>query len=295
MSLGDALFPSTETCLDCHDAADLADYGYEKMPKAGQPILEFSHKQHLGEGMDCLQCHADLVQDAAVGKDTAMETVNTSHASCAECHVETEAASACQQCHIDLSALRPLNHDFDFLHTHQVDARESLYACESCHSQEESCTSCHHGDNIEYLSHPRVWIYTHAQDAMKQVSDCASCHETETFCNSCHIEEGIRPADHFNAGRWLPPGNEHGLAARRDITQCASCHEEDDPNCTSCHRDSDNRLGTDRHLNIHPPNYRDVDWNGPWHDDDSASCFACHASSSRRTKVGFCTYCHSLD
>jgi len=285
-----ALFPKVEVCVDCHETEDLKAYGYDPMPEVPGAILDFSHVLHLTqESVTCATCHADHAGTAA-----AEGAERPGHAVCGACHVEVDAESSCNLCHLNLAALKPLDHRGDFVHEHQFEARDQG-SCAACHRQEASCTRCHHGENISFLSHDRTWLYTHAEDARKGITDCSACHESRTFCAPCHQDEGVRPTDHLVAAEWLEPGNRHAEEARRDITVCASCHETSDPLCVTCHRDADNILGTDSRLDIHPDGWRDLDWKGPWHDDDGATCFLCHDSSSRRTKVGFCTYCHALD
>jgi hypothetical protein len=280
--LGQEVFPSTETCRQCHESSDLESWGWARIPAKRSPKLNYSHAKHLAQGLECARCHA-----AYAGQGEG----RPSHETCRECHAEVEQTSACGMCHLDLGVLKPLDHDPDYLHTHQFQAR-GFGDCEACHASSSTCTTCHHGENIAELSHARTWLYAHGQQARGELSVCTDCHDTESFCTPCHVEEGIRPADHFDVGRWLPPVAEHGRAARRDIALCAGCHETADPICVNCHRDDDNRLGTDP--NIHPEGWEDVEWEGPWHEDDAADCFLCHDPSSRRTRVGFCTYCHSF-
>jgi hypothetical protein len=283
------LYPAPSQCLDCHEDSELAAWGYDEMPSPPPPHLEFSHRRHLEQELECDACHGGLTDTTLVA-----ERSRPGHGVCGDCHDEIRGDSACETCHLNLAVLRPLDHERDFLHTHQFQAR-GFEDCQRCHQQAALCTRCHHGENISFLSHERTWLFTHAEESRKQMTDCRGCHDTRDFCTPCHQEEGVRPADHLDAAAWLPPGNLHASEARRDISLCASCHEEADPLCVGCHRDADNQLGTDRNLNIHPDNWRDIDWEGPWHQDDSESCFLCHDRTSRTTRVGFCTYCHSLD
>jgi len=289
--LGTPVYPAIDVCQECHEDADLTEYGYATMPKVPRPILRFSHKMHLEvEDTECATCHGSF-SNAAADTDSIMVAGlgAPGHDVCGACHAETDAASECGQCHLELAALLPLDHERDYLHTHQFNARETAN-CVACHGQSDNCVQCHHGENIDFLSHNRIWLYEHAQTSMKQFTECATCHDSETFCTPCHQEAGVKPSDHLNAASWISPGNLHGVEARRDIEQCASCHEDADPLCVSCHRDWDDRLGTQR--SIHADDWRSTGWNGPWHQDDGWNCYMCHPSSTTQEGKGFCTYCH---
>lgn len=168
--------------------------------------------------------------------------------------------------------IRPVNHDVDWLERHGAVARADANDCASCH-QEEDCASCH----VENLSepfavHPPNYETIHAVDARLDQNNCTDCHKVETFCASCHartdvsaIEPDTPPARvEFHPPGWLDATNpaNHGVAARRNITECASCHQEQD--CVTCHQG----------INPHPPEFRLNCSN--WLEADPRPCAKCH-------------------
>jgi hypothetical protein len=280
----DNLIPQKSVCIDCHTDEDLGNYGWTGPRTISHDIPKFSHAQHLAmEGVDCDRCHGALNDTMMVG--TAKGSIG--HPVCFACHDGKTAPKECEACHSDMSRLRPLDHDTDYMHTHQFAARGSAGRCEECHRQSESCGECHYGENVLFPSHPRNYAYTHAQDARKHENDCVSCHSNETFCNDCHASEGIRPTNHDN--QWTSGANHHAAEAKRDIQYCAACHQEDEPVCVRCHQDRAPGKGNDR--SIHPGNFDQYGVHGPWHDDSSYYCYDCHRRST--APDGFCGYCHS--
>jgi hypothetical protein len=168
--------------------------------------------------------------------------------------------------------LRPRNHEVGWVERHGVVARASSSDCMSCH-QEEDCASCHVENLAEPFSvHPPNFEVVHAVDARLDQDNCTDCHKVETFCASCHIRtrvSAIEPDDpparvEFHPPGWIDPSspNNHGVAARRNITECASCHQERD--CVTCHQG----------INPHPPQFR---LNcGRWLKADARACATCH-------------------
>ncbi len=147
-------------------------------------------------------------------------------------------SSVCMDCHDEeiLSALpeRPASHFTNHRHEHQFQARTGENDCMMCHSESESCTQCHLGENIDVIAHERDWLYTHALDARQGSENCASCHDTKTYCTDCHMQMGIKPGDHFPTGNWVHPSG-HGDAARFDLGSCVTCHGGPEPVCKNCH------------------------------------------------------------
>lgn len=170
--------------------------------------------------------------------------------------------------------LRPADHTIEWMQRHGAVARSASDDCMSCH-QEEDCLSCHTEDLSEFFSiHPPNYAVAHAIDAQLDSQDCTSCHQVETFCTECHMRAGVSAMEDFappphadyHPPGWLDasnPGN-HGVRARRDITDCASCHREQD--CVTCH------IG----VNPHPPEFR-LNCRA-WLNADARSCAQCHGS-----------------
>ena len=153
-------------------------------------------------------------------------------------------------------------HDLNFRFTHGIAAKGKLTECQTCHSTEKFCTTCHEaGGNVN--------------------------------------QAVFKPASHLLAGFTTlgvgSGGGEHARLAKRDIESCAACHSPEgaDPVCITCHTDADGRKGTD-------PKTHDIgfmsDNHGYWHTDPGANCFLCHTDSNARPGgikgQKFCGYCH---
>lgn len=281
----DELRPKTDTCVNCHTAEDLTNFGYAEPGKSPGGFSKFSHEKHLGmQGVDCARCHGALIDMNMAGTGKGQ----IGHEVCYECHDGSKAPNDCESCHDNIERVRPLNHAADYLHTHQFSARGEASACEECHRQSTLCSDCHQGDNVLFDAHDKNFVFTHAEAARKHEIDCLSCH-TEQTCNDCHVQEHVKPTNHNS--NWTTGTNLHATNAKRDIGYCASCHEQDDPVCIVCHRDAHTGKGND--TSIHPSEFDDYDVHGPWHDDDTYFCYDCHRKS--QASNGFCGYCHNPD
>ncbi|MBC8366476.1 hypothetical protein H8E52_03615 [bacterium] len=184
------------------------------------PVLamEFSHELHVVENeMGCVACHPAITRGAAMPNLTV----------CLDCHDDEIGASFGET---------PRSHFGDYRFEHQFHARMSSGECVLCHNESEDCTFCHHGENVDFLSHDRNHRYNHSLDAMKGTESCYSCHGSQDYCNVCHLAEGIKPASHFEAGFGGAGG--HTDAARADVQSCIMCHDgpEPPPNCAICHQ-----------------------------------------------------------
>jgi len=75
-------------CLDCHE--DVLDFGYQIKRK----IVKFNHRQHIHEGLDCVDCHR------TAGHETMAEGTNRpSISECQDCHLkEFQGPPRNQQC-----------------------------------------------------------------------------------------------------------------------------------------------------------------------------------------------------
>jgi hypothetical protein len=304
-NLGRSHLPALETCRSCHEDADLAGWGWTEIAARESRFRGFSHAGHLAAGKDCRDCHGAMVDESLAVPGLGMP----GHALCTECHDGVREDDRCEACHSDLregrlqaslrepEMLKPMSHHPGFLHDHQFAVRLDGSGCAECHRQEDFCSTCHQGENVDFLVHGRNWLFTHALAARKNTQDCSACHRLGDDCAECHAARGIAPGDHYPLSRWrsLTAGGAHAEAARRDISICAACHDEGGAgyeSCTFCHRD-DGVRGNQSRLNIHPEGFLDDAGEGSWHEDDQASCFGCHARPASPTTRSFCTYCHA--
>lgn len=281
----DWLMPTDgELCLVCHEQEDLEIYGWEPPKERTSNFSRFSHEAHIAmEGTECALCHGALVDPTIAGTGRG----EPGHPVCMTCHNGDRADDDCSSCHDNLTIARPLDHQADYLHTHQFDARGSGDDCAECHRHSDLCSDCHQGENVLFMTHDRNYLFTHPIDARKHENDCIACHDMETFCTDCHISQGVRPANHND--NWTSGTQQHAVEARRDIGYCASCHEGDLSSCVACHSDLPGPRGADR--NIHPGGFSDYGTKGPWHDDPMYYCFDCHTHDTGMN--GFCGYCHA--
>lgn len=154
-------------------------------------------------------------------------------------------------------------HDLNFKFTHGISAKGKLADCQTCHRQDQFCSTCHTaGGNVNQLAFKPAW----------------------------HSEAGFVTIG-IGSG-----GGKHAQMARRDLESCASCHSAEvaDPTCLSCHADSDGMKGTDP--KTHVRGFM-ATVNGNWHSDPGATCFVCHTDPNARSGgmkgKGFCGYCHN--
>lgn len=227
------------------------------VPPPAQAALRFDHARHvprLGGEKSCVACHS--------AGEPQMPTMQ----SCTTCHDGASAPSTCATCHptgsdgklrgarqsID-EPLRPDNHSVDFLKRHASVAKSGMAECMACHV-EQDCASCHNASMaMPFAVHPPNFLTIHAVDARMNPGNCSDCHSVQTFCTSCHVRADVTteaphsppPRRQFHPPGWLEASaaNNHGVMARRDITECASCHGETD--CITCHAG----------INPHPPEF----------------------------------------
>jgi hypothetical protein len=290
--------PPGAFCRNCHVSIDPTQKGANQLqpyPERGlKRVLAavFSHKLHLDRGgmegkvgfhVDCVDCH----KREATSRDPQLPT----HAACARCHAQKQAAQAklvmdnCAGCHlqrnVDLKRGRVLyTDDLVFAHAdHEVDAAGDQIECRTCHDQIPDSRSA------EDVSVP----------AMQR---CAICHEDATRtpervrianCGVCHkqITAGVAPRNHLTGGsvpenHTLAFRKDHGEAAAAKDARCAYCHTglsgSPKDTCFECHQTwapKDHNLG-----------WRD-DTHGREATVERDRCAVCHTSE-------FCTACHSI-
>lgn len=260
-----ALVPAMATCNTCHNDVRASN--------------------------TCETCHTDLAGLRPVDHNRTdfvrehKQTARLSTASCASCHTQ----ESCIDCHngtdlvkVDLAGRDPISprsprlmtmdrgkstsllkvHDLNFRFTHGIAAQGKAADCQTCHSQQQFCATCHAaGGNVNQV----------------------------TFKPTTHQQAGFVT---IGVGTG---GGLHAQLARRDMETCASCHDAQgaDPTCVTCHMDSDGFKGTDP--KTHTRGFM-AGVNGDWHSDPGANCFTCHSDANARVGgvkgTGFCGYCH---
>lgn len=289
-------------CANCHEPEELATWGYSGPPKEEEAgIPRFSHNDHVAMGKTCEDCHGALANAVLAGTGQG----EPGHMVCFECHDNVVKTNNCEFCHEgmregrlnaldrDPGIMKPMSHHPAFIHDHQFRVRLDGKGCADCHRQEDFCSTCHQGESVDYLVHPRNWLYEHPVAARKNLPDCSSCHDRGTFCTECHLAEGVRPENHGDqatAIRAAWRSREHAVQARRDVALCAGCHDADNLFvCARCHQAtgiSQNSLGG----SPHDPDFASNSGHGYWHDEcapKSGSCFDCHQNDR-----DFCSRCH---
>jgi hypothetical protein len=260
------LVPAMSTCTTCHNGTQQSNA--------------------------CESCHTNLVNLRPADHDRTdfmrehKRLARLGSTTCATCHTQ----ESCNDCHLTAGLTAPDNsgrdlgttrsprintidrgksssltfvHDLNFKFTHGLAAKGKTSDCQTCHRQEEFCSSCHAGGgNVNQNAFKPAW----------------------------HRETGFVT---IGVGTG---GGSHASRARRDLESCASCHgvEATDPTCTTCHTDTDGVRGTDP--KTHQRGFmRTV--NGPWHTDQGSTCFVCHTDANARVGgargSGFCGYCHN--
>ncbi|MHB0977679.1 MAG: hypothetical protein ACYC1U_10925 [Candidatus Aquicultorales bacterium] len=201
----------SERCEGCHRSI--------KLKTVRAKGLRMNHAPLMKQGVDCLDCHNEIVHGRAVpvAKRSTMDK-------CAPCHAEEGKTVECALCHIDPKPLRQkaglaswsVFHGKQRLKSHGMSDPRT---CSFCHRKQE-CGECH----VE-MPHPSDWPSVHG-DALA-AADCAKCHNA-SFCDSCHRTEMPHPADYLK---------KHSDIVRRggrsgDL-DCYNCHLKSD--CQRCH------------------------------------------------------------
>jgi hypothetical protein len=290
--------PNKETCADCHEVEEkeTCKTCHRNVEQPGRlprrsptPRLVFSHASHIERGAECVACHTS----AMVSNDLASIQRPRMRSECFSCHnhLADYRALRCKDCHEALSDfpikfVSQFNHEGDFLHEHGRWAHSQPDLCATCHRQ-SYCADCHSQRAVlrpsvklaeqvgQRFIHRGDWVTRHAVEAHANPQSCTRCHSNKS-CNDCHSARGVSATTGQPGARsphppdWLNPAspNNHGLAARRQIVQCAGCHDQGSrTNCIDCHK-TRQRGGVG--INPHPPGW---DRNGK---NSNAMCKLCH-------------------
>ncbi|MGM0557987.1 MAG: cytochrome c3 family protein, partial [Myxococcota bacterium] len=275
--------PALQDCSGCHrdyevtvDAPIETPEDWRRVRPAPMDVarpqanLRFDHRGHVARAAKRAGADASAVCTSCHAPDSTKHPTMPSMESCQSCHNGSVADDACSTCHMTAGTgrldttftdpstgqtrrLMPTNHSVAWIERHAEVARSAGDECASCHT-EDDCATCHQAEVAGAFSvHPPNFELIHMADARANPGNCADCHKAETFCAGCHARTDVRaepPNDPPARVDFHPPGwldasmpNNHGVAARQDISQCASCHQEQD--CVTCHRG----------INPHPPEF----------------------------------------
>ena len=259
-------------CTMCHVGPGKLT-GFVKRPPT--PNLQFNHQAHLKRVKGCDTCHGAIMRGA-----TLATLQRPRMKDCFGCHNHQRdyRVLKCGGCHKSLAEfpikfVSAFRHEGDFLKEHGRRARSQTDLCRRCHTQ-SFCADCHSQRQVvlpglKYMEradrqfiHRGDWLSRHPIEASGRAGMCVRCHSSKQ-CEKCHRSHGVaqrisgsksksrspHPAD------WLNPmsPNNHGIRARRRITQCAACHDRGpQSNCIRCHSSvARGGLG----INPHPPGF----------------------------------------
>jgi len=261
----------------------------------GDGRMEFSHRVHVEEGLDCGDCHMGTEDSDAPGMP--------SMAGCMLCHESMEDDDTPPQKRLATlfdedggylaRGLSRLPGETVFSHLRHVtvgevacsschgeieetdsvlaDVKVSMDACMDCHADQakpNACTTCHTDYAIDRAppTHGQNWTRTHGSISRAKledrVQDCSMCH-TEQSCQTCHQE--TQPSSHTNQFRLRG----HGIQASIDRDSCAACHRAE--SCDRCHQET-----------------RPLSHAGSWGGARSTHCVGCHEP----LLTGSCATCH---
>jgi len=232
--------------------------------------LSFSHLEHARRGLDCVPCHADVLESTR-----AADRLLPGEAACTGCHAIDRNApdGKCAVCHPGWNGAgeppRAVIPTPNLKFSHKVHASRNI-ACAACH-----------GD----LVGEGVGLATREQ--LPRMATCLGCHDgkrAQSACTACHIStpKGLVQTD-LREGKLVPADHDlrfrrdHAAAARNDARTCASCHEQ--RWCLDCHD------GVVKPFDLHGNDYIrlhtiDARRNVP-------DCKGCHRLQT------FCTGCHA--
>jgi hypothetical protein len=285
--------PAMERCGACHVGSKAVASGPVVTPAQWRAIspaplitpaprssaIRFSHAAHAASA--CATCHGDPGAAAmpAMAQCTSCHTGTPQDArpssACATCHTgELARQGAAPVATVGGKRLMPGDHSVDWLKRHGPMSRAAGDTCNACHTP-PSCASCHGSQQAgAYQVHPPNFIALHNAAARGDMANCTDCHKVETFCAGCHARTRNLPDSPLSPPprvAYHPPGwldnkasGNHGVMARRNITDCASCHQERD--CVSCHQG----------ISPHPAGFA-MECKR-WLEANPAPCAQCHTS-----------------
>ena len=193
--------------------------------------LIIPHQRHEEKGIECVNCHYGVAHGKIAEREVTAEgdfeawTVSTGQQemdkmytkpdmdTCMRCHMKRGVTIKCEACHKTIST--PTDHSFATWKTgHGLKAKESINACNKCHSYGNEVTQvatggdktteyargnsfCYKCHSTRPVTHGADWLPKHnSVMAQKGQANCLVCHDinkpatanrsTETYCNRCH-------------------------------------------------------------------------------------------------------------
>ncbi|MBN2716820.1 MAG: hypothetical protein JXX14_13295 [Deltaproteobacteria bacterium] len=263
---------------------------------ASQDVIIFSHNLHSEQGLDCSDCHANIVQDA----EQKIEPMSMDK--CGDCH-DVEDEEGCKVCHTNAEESdgwqKPTPAPLKFSHqTHKKRQPDVMTDCASCHAgaatatttatrtqllpHHEECASCHKKDislgrcdlchdrldlydmvENDYYRHAPGFMARHGLEASAAEANCSQCHE-QSFCADCHNKNStIRPSLKFpdKVDRtFMHSGDwmsKHPIESRAKPASCLKCHGVS--YCSACHNRTGVGAGIDQG-GTNSPHPGDTEW-----------------------------------
>jgi hypothetical protein len=240
----DNQLPTMETCYGCHDESETECTLCHTDPDAAGEApritglkANFAHQKHAQSFNDCKKCHADIFESESPQAGQMVP----GQAECMDCHGSfdfVEEKLYCLTCHNKDLEFKPASHSLTWRKSHGPQGQLDEQSCNHCHNN-NYCTNCHQGDNLDRQSHPLNFKFNHGIQARANKDNCLTCHEESSSCIDCHQTELVMPKNHSSAN-WATtqkPGGQHARAALYDFDYCSSCHNDaySDNVCLRCH------------------------------------------------------------
>ncbi len=212
-----AAFTSSAACLSCHDDV------LRSTVRSSRGIV-MSHKEPVGQGMPCTQCHSKTGH--SVRRTLSMST-------CTPCHGVSTKLRRCALCHVD-DPYSPKSQAGASDSTQTLGSGSIVYpvvqvseiGCGACHNEKKTCDPCH-GTRMPHSSafiaggHARVSAFGRKQMCMK-------CHTLNSCSSGCHSD--------FAGGHGPTWRVAHGKAGPKAVCACHAARSgRKTPMCPLCH------------------------------------------------------------
>lgn len=236
---------SAVNCLNCHQKIDLSGMryrhwvGFISPVKLKKPLangvcqqchtenrlvtppgdLVIPHMYHVEKGVDCVDCHNNVVHANAVEKVLQPGVVSAAAFSSADsqrltargnrvtmskcfgCHNGVKATKACAACHT-VERMAAWHQAPDFAWRHGSKAAVDLVACDRCHGEDLVASA-----SFKPVNGSREAVLTFAR--------------SNRFCQDCHRKRPVTHGPLFTI--------DHAAAAAVDKTGCYVCHDAKQP------------------------------------------------------------------
>lgn len=155
--------------------------------------IYYPHQIHMQamdkEGDSCMLCHTFAPNSIKNEKNLQRLNVIANEpleAICHDCHLDdVRAPWRCDLCHPDKTTIWPDDHNDDYIHAHNEDARMDETQCRSCHLDMNFCSDCHFRRSDSQVYHPLGYQSRHGIDARMNTGQCGRCHNA-FYCSNCH-------------------------------------------------------------------------------------------------------------